>query len=140
MIAAQPTDNARATPGRLVVMSDGATTDGRSNESAAAAAADARVPVDTIAFGTPSGQITVDGETTDVPVEPEPLQAIASTTDGRFYEADSLDALSSAYHDIGDVVGHRHQKRPIDGWFIGSGLALLTVAGLLSLLWAQRLP
>ncbi|HEV7760730.1 MAG TPA: VWA domain-containing protein, partial [Acidimicrobiales bacterium] len=143
MIAAAPTDNPddpEVVPGRVVVMSDGATTQGRPDTDAADAAAEARVPVDTIAFGTPEGEITVDGVTDTVPVAPEPLQAIASTTQGDFFEADSLDDLTSAYDDIGDVVGHEDEERPVDGWFIGAGLLLLTAAGLLSLLWSQRLP
>jgi len=142
MIEAAANDPASpdVTPGRLVVMSDGATTQGRPDADAADAAAEAGVPVDTIAFGTPDGQITVDGVTDTVPVAPEPLQAIASTTNGDFFEADSLGALTSAYTDIGDVVGHEDEQRPIDGWFIGAGLVLLTAAGLLSLLWSQRLP
>ena len=133
-------DDPNVTPGRVVVMSDGETTEGRPDADAAAAAADARVAVDTIAFGTLDGEITVDGVTQPVPVAPEPLQDIASTTQGEFFEAASLDALTSAYDDIGDVVGHEDEERPIDGWFIGAGLLLLTAAGLLSLLWSQRLP
>jgi Ca-activated chloride channel family protein len=140
MIAAAPTEGDEVVPGRLVVMSDGETTQGRPDTDAAEAAAEARVPVDTIAFGTASGTITVDGATEPVPVAPEPLQDIAATTDGEFFEAASLDSLASAYDDIGDVVGHEDEERPVDGWFIGLGLLLLTVAGLLSLLWTQRLP
>lgn len=127
-------------PGRMVVLSDGETTMGRPDADAAEAAAEARVPVDTIAFGTPSGEIVQEGEVMPVPVAPEPLQDIASTTQGEFFEAASLDALTSAYDDIGDVVGHEDEERLIDGWFIGTGLVLLAAAGVLSLLWSQRLP
>jgi Ca-activated chloride channel family protein len=140
MIAAAPTEGDEVVPGRVVVMSDGETTQGRPDTDAADAATEARVPVDTIAFGTASGTITVDGVTEPVPVAPEPLQDIASTTDGQFFEAASLGSLTEAYDDIGDVVGHEDEERPVDGWFIGAGLLLLTVAGLLSLLWTQRLP
>ena len=138
--AAEDPDDPEVTPGRMVVMSDGETTQGRPDTDASQAAADARVPVDTIAFGTPDGEITVDGVTDTVPVAPEPLQDIATTTEGDFFEAASLDTLTEAYDDIGDVVGHEDEERPVDGWFIGSGLLLLAAAGLLSLLWSQRLP
>jgi Ca-activated chloride channel homolog len=129
-------------PARLVVMSDGETTEGRPNEEAAEAATQARIPVDTIAFGTPDGVITdeVTGEEVPVAVTPEPLQEIADTTGGSFYEADTLGTLSSAYEDIGTVVGHEKEQRQIGGWFVGFGLADLACAGLLSLVWSQRLP
>ena len=144
MIAAAATevdpDDPEVTPGRMVVLSDGATTMGRPDVDAAEAAAEAGVPVDTIAFGTPEGEITVDGVTDTVPVAPGPLQDIASTTEGDFFEATSLDTLTEAYDDIGDVVGHDDEERPVDGWFIGAGLVLLAAAGVLSLLWSQRLP
>jgi Ca-activated chloride channel family protein len=131
------------TPGRLVILSDGETTTGRSNEDAAAAATEANVAVDTIAFGTEDGTIEdQDGDGRDEPVAvaPGPLRDIAETTGGTFYEADSLDALSSAYEDVNGVVGYDTEEREISSWFIGAGLLALGVAGALSLIWSQRLP
>ncbi|HET6950239.1 MAG TPA: VWA domain-containing protein [Acidimicrobiales bacterium] len=128
-------------PGRIVVMSDGETTVGRLNGDAAAAAAEAGVPVDTIAFGTPEGVIEDDlGVETPVPVAPEPLAEIAATTGGRAFEAGSLDELSTVYDDIGRVVGFETADRDISGWFVGAGILLMAVAGALSLAWSQRLP
>jgi Ca-activated chloride channel homolog len=139
--AAPPADDGSPTPGRLVVLSDGDTTTGRSNSDAAAAAAERDVPVDTIAFGTSEGTIVEpDGDTLEVPVQPEPLQEIAATTGGEFYEADSLDALSDAYQDVRTVVGFTEEDREIGAWFVGSGIVLLGVSGLLSMAWSQRLP
>jgi Ca-activated chloride channel family protein len=128
-------------PARIVVMSDGETTMGRPNEDGAAAAAEAGVPVDTIAFGTPDGTIEDElGGREPVPVAPEPLAAIAESTGGSAFEADSLDELSSVYADIGRVVGYEDVEQDVSGWFVGSGLGLLALAGSLSLLWSQRLP
>jgi len=128
-------------PARIVVMSDGETTVGRDNAEAAAAAADAGVPVDTIAFGTPDGTIEADdGGTEPVPVAPEPLAEIAATTGGTTFLADSLDELGSAYADIGGVVGYDEVDRDVSGWFVGTGILLLAAAGALSLAWSQRLP
>jgi Ca-activated chloride channel family protein len=140
VVAAPAAEDGTPAPGRLVVLSDGETTIGRSNEEGAEAAAEAGVPVDTIAFGTPDGTITQDGVTEEVPVAPEPLRDIASTTSGEFYAADSLDALATAYEDVSTVVGFEDQEREISSWFIGAGLVLLSAAGLLSLAWSQRLP
>lgn len=128
-------------PARVVVMSDGETTVGRPNEEAAAAAAEAEVPVDTIAFGTPEGVIEDElGGQTPVPVAPEPLASIADTTGGRAFEAGSLDELSSVYDDIGRVVGYEETIEDLSGWFVGSGIVLLALAGSFSLAWSQRLP
>jgi Ca-activated chloride channel homolog len=128
-------------PARIVVMSDGETTVGRPNEEAAAAAAEAEVPVDTIAFGTPEGVIEDElGGQTPVPVAPEPLAEIADTTSGRSFEAGSLDQLSSVYDDIGRVVGYEETIEDLTGWFVGSGIVLLALAGSFSLAWSQRLP
>lgn len=128
-------------PGRIVVMSDGETTQGADDAEGAAAASDAAVPVDTIAFGTPDGTIEDEfGETVPVAVAPEPLADIASATGGTAFEADSLDELGSAYTDIGSVVGYEDAEQDVSGWFVGSGLALLVLAGSFSLLWSQRLP
>jgi Ca-activated chloride channel homolog len=139
--AAPRGDDGEPAPARIVVMSDGETTVGRPNAEAAAAAADAGVPVDTIAFGTPEGTIEGElGETEPVPVAPEPLAEIASTTGGTAFEAESLGDLSSAYADIRGVVGHDVLDRDVSGWFVGGGILLLGVAGSLSLAWSQRLP
>lgn len=128
-------------PARIVVMSDGETTVGRPNEEAAAAAAEAEVPVDTIAFGTPAGVIEDElGGQTPVPVAPEPLAEIADTTGGRAFEAGSLGELSSVYGDIGRVVGYEETIEDLSGWFVGSGIVLLALAGSFSLAWSQRLP
>lgn len=138
---APPAEDGSAAPGRIVVLSDGETTTGRSDSEAAEVAADAGVPVDTIAFGTPTGTIVdPDGFEIDVAVAPEPLREIADTTGGEFAEADSLDRLQSIYDDITTVVGFEDAEREMSGWFVGTGLVLLAAAGLLSLLWTQRLP
>ncbi len=141
-VAAAPAgDDDEPAPARIVVMSDGETTLGRDNAQASEAAAAAGVPVDTIAFGTPHGEIAgQQGGPQAVPVAPEPLADIAAATGGTPFEADSLDELAEVYADIGSVVGYDEVDEDISGWFIGGGIALLALAGSLSLLWSQRLP
>jgi Ca-activated chloride channel homolog len=141
-VAAAPAgEDGEPAPGRIVLMSDGKTTVGRDNAEAAAAAAEAAVPVHTIAFGTPDGYIENElGEREPVPVAPEQLAEIAAATGGTAFEADSLDELDAVYADIGRVVGYDEVDRDVSGWFVGGGLALLALTGSLSLLWMQRLP
>ncbi|HEY8547893.1 MAG TPA: VWA domain-containing protein [Acidimicrobiales bacterium] len=138
---APPAADGSVPPARIVVLSDGETTVGRPDGEAAAAAAEAGVPVDTIAFGTPDGVVEDDfGVVTPVAVMPGPLRDIAEATGGEFAEADSAGSLRTVYDAIATVVGYEEVEREISGWFVGAGLALLAVAGMLSLLWSQRLP
>lgn len=140
--AAVPTgEDGEPVPARIVLMSDGETTSGIPNEDAAAAAAQAGVPVDTIAFGTPDGTIEDElGEIEPVPVAPGPLADLAEATGGDAFEAGSLGELGAAYDDITKVASSEKQERDVSAWFVGAGIGLLALAGSMSLLWSQRLP
>ena len=127
-------------PGRVVLMSDGATTQGRPNEMAAVAAKEAGVPVSTIAFGTDSGVVWVEGAAIPVPVDRQALAELARSTGGRPFEAATESELERVYADIGSSVGFRSEKREISTWFVGFGLALALAAAAGSLVWTSRLP
>ena len=135
-------------PARIVLLSDGTTTVGRPDSVAAAAAAEADVPVTTIGFGTPQGFIVYDDPATPevenqiipVPVGEENLAAIAEATGGSYFAAASEAELVEVYEDIGSAIGTERVPREITDWFVGMSLAALLVASGLSLLWFQRLP
>jgi Ca-activated chloride channel family protein len=129
-----------APPARIVLLSDGTNTAGRTPEAGAAKAAQARVPVSTIAYGTPEGVIYQGARVVPVPVDGPALDRIAQTTGGRYYEAATGDELRQVYEDIGSSVGYRIEKREVWAWFIGAGLLLACAAAAGSLLWFSRLP
>jgi Ca-activated chloride channel family protein len=143
-IAAIPPDEEDTpAPARVVLMSDGKTTTGRSDEAAAQAALEAKVPVSTIAFGTDDGFIMTPNEPgvrLPVPVDREALQRLAETTDGSFFEAATEGELREVYEDIGSSVGYTTEQRDISSWLIGGALALLLLTSGLSLAWFSRLP
>ncbi|GLY02068.1 MULTISPECIES: VWA domain-containing protein [Actinoplanes] len=136
-----PSDGADgAPPARIVLLSDGYRTSGRSIEDAATAAAQANVPVSTIAFGTDSGVVDIRGSVQRVPVDRVSLQDLADSTKGYFYEAASVTELKQVYEDMGSSIGHRTEPREVTQWYAAAGLFLGLVGAAMSLLWTSRLP
>ena len=139
--AGQPGD---VSPGALVVLSDGETTRGRPTDVGAQIAADAKVPVYTIAFGTASGVITHpdDGSIDPVPVKLDELQSAADTSGGKAYVAPSAQDLSKAYDDIraklqatlGETVT---TIRELTWHYVLAAVVLLTLAWGLGLWWLR---
>jgi len=136
-----PADGAEgAPPARIVLLSDGYRTSGRSVEDASAAALAANVPVSTIAFGTDTGVVNIRGQLQRVPVDRLSLQQMAETTKGIFYEAASVTELKRVYEDMGSSIGHRLEPREVTQWYAGVALLLGLIAAGMSLLWTSRLP
>jgi Ca-activated chloride channel homolog len=135
-----PSRSSRRRLAHIVLMSDGSTNTGRSNESAAQAAVRARIPVTTIAFGTDDGTIVTGGEEYPVPVDRDALREIAETTRGQFYDAQSAEQLRNVYSDIGSSVGFRTEQREATAWFVGIALAFAIAGAGASLIWTSRLP
>jgi Ca-activated chloride channel family protein len=129
----------KAPPARIVLLSDGQNTVGRDPEEAILAARAAHVQVSTIAFGTQSGTVTIDGTTTSVPANISQLRNIAVKTGGTFHTAHSEQELSSVYKDIGSQIGYTTKHRDISWRFMLTGLLFLFAAGGAAMLWAGRL-
>lgn len=143
LAAVPPDDQNTQPPARIVLMSDGKTTMGRSDDNAAQAARAAHVPVTTIAFGTDSGSIP-DPQQPEiqipVPVDRDALQKIADLTNGKYYSAYTQHDLETAYTDIGTSVGYTTQTTDVSAYFIGAALVALFVTSATSLVFFSRLP
>jgi Ca-activated chloride channel family protein len=126
--------------GSIVILSDGITTVGRSESDAAAEAKARGVPISTIAFGTSLGRVTVQGVTVAVPVDEAALKSVATTTGGRFFEADTAPELTSIFEDIGARVGIIREQREVTDYLVAAALVAAVAAGVGSLLWFSRLP
>jgi Ca-activated chloride channel family protein len=140
-IRSVPADGANgAPPARIVLLSDGYRTSGRSIEDAASAASAANVPVSTIAFGTDAGLVNIRGDVQPVPADRVSLQRLADSTKGYFYQAASVSELKKVYEDMGSSIGHRVEPREVTQWYAGFGLLFGLLAAAMSLLWTSRLP
>ena len=129
---------AKAPAARIVLLSDGKSTTGRSDAEAIAAAKAAQVPVSTIAFGTANASVESAGQTVQVPVDASALQGIAEGTGGKFFTAASASELRAVYADINAEVKVVAVDEGVAEWFAAGALLLLLVASLTSMLKAGR--
>jgi Ca-activated chloride channel family protein len=110
----------------------------------AARAKSFKIPVYTIALGTPEGVVEFNrfGGTRIIPVPPDPatLRQIASTTGGRFYEAESVGDLRDAYDKMGSLVSKVERKQEVTFAFLAGGLLLLLSAAAIGVVTFPRLP
>jgi Ca-activated chloride channel family protein len=126
--------------GSIVLMSDGDTTVGRSEEDAAREAGRQGVAVSTVAFGTDHGSVIVDLVPIPVPVDREALREIAETTGGTMFEADSAEEIVSVFEDLGEGVGTRTEPREITDGMALASLLTAVLAAIGSLVWFARIP
>ena len=134
-----PGADAEQPAARIVQLADGDSTAGTSLEEAAATVAAARVPVSTIAFGTPDATTVVDGVETPVGADLSALREVAETTGGEAYSAYSAEELREVYDDIGSALVPEPGREDVSDVFAGLGLALLLGTAVPSLLWSSRL-
>ena len=133
-------------PLSILLLSDGANTDGRYEPlEAAAIASEFRIPIYAVALGTDQGTVlNVDLmgnlQTVRVPPDRETLHLIAEQTGGRYFEAPSAEDLANVYREIGSQVGYVTEVRDLSYLFGGgAGLLMLTGAAL-SAFWFNRFP
>jgi Ca-activated chloride channel homolog len=127
----------RRPPAAVVLLSDGSQTTGRDAVSVAREAGDLRVPVYTVALGTPDG--VVDG-TLPVPPDPEALREIAQASGGQAFEAADGDQLAAVYERLGSQLGTREETREVTAAFAAAGILLLGGALAGSIRGFGRLP
>ncbi|MFV0429515.1 MAG: VWA domain-containing protein [Arachnia sp.] len=133
-------DDEEAAPAMIVLLSDGTNTEGPGPGEAARRAAQAEIPIYTIAYGTDNGYVDVDGERANVAPDKQTLAEIARTTNGEAVDADSASSLDSAYEEIGSSVGHEEVQKPITAQYAFWALGFAVVAALGAVMMAARWP
>ena len=148
-------------PDVIVVLTDGANTQGVEPETAAEAAAVRGVRVFTIGFGTTTpSQMACTGRQAGGwagggprggfgggmgrnprIIDEATLQAVAEITGGQYYKAESADQLQEALGDLPSHVTVVKKRVDIASWFAGAGGLLVAAAVGLSLWWNRvRVP
>jgi Ca-activated chloride channel homolog len=130
----------------VLLLSDGANTQGRAQPMEAAShAKELGVPVFTIALGTDQGMVDVPDETGNlrrIPVPPDKLtlQRIAEATGARFFAAPSSRDLKEVYKELGSKIGFVKERQEITVVFAATGLLFLVAGATMSLVWFNRFP
>ena len=125
----------------VLLLSDGASTTGVQPLEAAENARTLRIPVYTIALGTPEGTLSpFGGRRIPVPPDEATLQAVAERTGGRFFRAPSDAELRSIYKELSSRIGFVTEKQEITVLFAAAALLLLVAGATISVLWSGRLP
>lgn len=117
-------------PAAIVLLADGDSTTGAPTIRGIRAATDARIPVHTIAYGTPEGTVVLNGTTYRVPVDEAVLANIAEQTGGRPYTAASAGQLEQVYDSIRGRLATTTREQDVSQRYAGLGLLLLTAAAI----------
>ena len=124
----------------IILLTDGQRTMGPDPIEAAKMAADMGVRIFTVGIGTTSGDVIgFEGWSFRVRLDEESLKQIANLTRGEYFYAGTATDLKKVYETLGTrlVLEKKHTEITAIVAAIGAGLALL--AGLLSLLWFNRI-
>lgn len=143
-LAAETDDAGVRVPSAIVLLSDGKSVRGRRPTEVAQRARQLKIPIYTVALGTPTGTITVrkpDGTSEVRPVPPDPfeMEQVAEISRGRAFTADNLEKLSTVYEQLGSRIGYREEQRELTAAFSGGAIVFLAAGALLSLHWFRRL-
>ncbi len=122
----------------IVMLSDGETTRGIDILVAAQMAVDQNIPVSTITYGTPTGMVTVNGQTVTVPPDTAMMAEVADLTGGSAFEAASAAELRSVYEDIEARVGSTVEQRELTLAFVAAAFVALLAAAGAAFVWTGR--
>jgi Ca-activated chloride channel family protein len=134
-------------PAAILLLSDGESTRGRDELTAAREAARQKIPVYTVALGTDQGTIQVErpgGQsgtyTQRVPPDRQAMRQIAQITKGKAFSTADAGELDEIYERLGSQVALKDEQREVTAAFAGGALLLLLIGGAMSLRWFGRLP
>jgi Ca-activated chloride channel family protein len=146
---ASPDPETEAEPEQLVatiLLSDGANSVGDATPiDAAGRAAEAGMPIYTIALGTDDGEVTVPGpfgipQRLPVPPDTATLERVAEITGGAAFDAPTAADLASVYDALESRIGFIDVTQEVTAWLAAGALVLVVIGGGAAILWFGRLP
>jgi Ca-activated chloride channel family protein len=124
----------------IILLTDGQRTTGPDPIEIAKLAADRGVRVYTVGFGTTSGEIIgFEGWSFRVRLDEETLKTIATMTQGEYFHAGSAADLQKVYQTLNSRISLEKKETEITSLFAAAAGLMTLLAGLLSLLWFNRI-
>ncbi len=128
-------------PAVIVLLSDGENNEAPDPMTAARAAADRGVRIDTVGIGSAAGTtLDIHGFRVHTQLNEPLLQQVAATTGGTYYHASDTAQLEAIYSTLDTKLVVAPEAIEVTSLFAAAGVALLAVGGLLSLGWLGRVP
>jgi len=127
-------------PARIVLMTDGKRTVGRTEQDAAERAKKAGVPVSVIAFGTDHGTVTLNGEVQPVPLDTAAMKDIARISGGDFHTAHTAAELKKVYSQLGEQIGYEIKQQDVSRPWVIAGTIVAMVGAGIALATSGRIP
>jgi Ca-activated chloride channel family protein len=124
----------------VILLTDGQRTTGPDPIEVAKMAADRGVRVYTVGFGTTSGEIIgFEGWSFRVRLDEETLKTVALMTRGEYFYAGTAQDLKKVYQTLNSRLSLEKKESEVTALLSGAGAVLAMLAGLLSLLWFNRI-
>jgi Ca-activated chloride channel family protein len=124
----------------IILLTDGQRTTGPDPIEIAKMAADRGVRVYTVGFGTTSGEVIgFEGWSFRVRLDEETLKTIATMTQGEYFHAGSATDLKKVYQTLNSRLSMEKKETEVTALFSAAAALLTLLAGLLSLLWFNRI-
>jgi len=124
----------------IILLTDGQRTTGPDPIEIAKLAADRGVRVYTVGFGTTSGEIIgFEGWSFRVRLDEETLKTIATMTQGEYFHAGSAADLKKVYETLNSRISLEKKETEVTALFAAAAALVTLLAGLLSILWFNRI-
>jgi Ca-activated chloride channel family protein len=128
-------------PAIIVLLTDGESNQGPRPLDVVDQVAARGVRVYTVGVGTAEGTVLhIQGRSIRTRLDEEMLKAVASATDGAYYNATNEKDLVAIYDSLSTHLVFKKEQTEITALFTGVAVAFLLMGGCLSLLWFNRLP
>lgn len=139
--ATPPVPRGTYAPAIVVLLTDGQSNTGLPPLEIIDQASNRGVRVFTVGVGNPEGTVLkYEGYSMRVRLDEDTLKRIAEKTDAKYFRANSETDLEDIYEDLSTQLVFKAEKAEVTAIFTGCAALFLLIAGVLSLLWFNRLP